>query len=181
MAKEHYWTPLRQEDDHESSLDTTVPLVTHTAATRAVTDTLLRVEAWMTCVAAVSGTSAPPVYWLEDATVDYLFEFDTTGSDSPVNIDDASPYTVGFCRLELSVHHTTVTGQYQAIWQGPVAGLKLQGRRKGYSPSILPTLNVQRWVADNNGVFDNFAHYGVTFGSKVVGRVLWASDLPASP
>jgi hypothetical protein len=181
MAKEHYWTTLRQTDDHETSLSTLTPLVTHTAATRSPDDTLIRVVAWMSCVAAVTGTSPPPAYWLEGASVHYLFEFDTFGSDSPVNIDDESPFTVGFCRLDMSVHQSSTAGQYQVLWQGPVEGLNLEGQRKGYGVSTFPTLNVQRWVEDNNGVFNNFAGYGVTFGSRVVGRALWASDLPASP
>ena len=181
MTKSHYWVPFTTEDNLETSMSTTVPLVGLATATRAIDDTLIRFVAWAELVASVSSTTPPPWYWLESATVDILFNFDTESDGHAVNLLDADPYQVGFIRLDKTVFQTSTAGRYQATWQGNTLGLDLHGMRKGYSVSNLPSLANQRWVADDGGVFDNFAHYGVTFSSRVVGRALWASDLPPPP
>ena len=179
MAKLHYWTSFGHEDDLETSMSTLTPLVTLAHATRDKADTLVRFVAWMSLVASVSGTSPPPWYWLNAAVSDWLFFFDTESDGHAVNIVDDDPYTMGFLRADLTTYQTSTAGRYQGIWQGDTLGLDLKGMRKGYSASNLPSLSIQRWVSDDNGVFDNFAHYGVTFTSRLIGRALWATDLPA--
>lgn len=179
MAKLHYWVSFGHEDDDETSLSTLDPLVTLATATRDKSDTLLRSIAWAQLRVTVAASAAPVLDWLAGAAVDFLYVFDTESDSHPVNIVDNDPYMTGFQRLNLTVHQTPTTNVYVANWQGPAIGLNLEGTRKGYSASNLPSLSIQRWVSDNHGVFDNFTSRSVTFTSRLVGRALWASDFPA--
>jgi len=181
VSKLHYWTYLEGLDDAETSLSTVAPLVTLSSATRSIHDTFTRAVVWTYLVASVSGTTPPAWQWLQGATVDWLFFFDTESDGHAVNITDNDPYTLGFSRCNLTVQPNSTANRYNACWQGPVQGINLEGQRKGYSAVNLPAFSAQRWVSDNNGVFDNFAHFGVTFSSRVVGRVLWSTDVPPAP
>lgn len=179
MVKQHYWVPFGAEDDDEVSMDPGTPLVTLATATRAIDDTAIRAVFWHELVATVGTASLPNVDWVAGAAVDYLVFFDTESDSHAVNITDADPYTMGFSRANKLIWTTTTTNKYQVLFQGPAQGVNLEGQRKGYSASNLPSVSFQRWVSDNYGVFFNAAHYSVLFTSRVVGRVLWASDLPA--
>ena len=181
MAKSHYWVNFGSSDYLETSMSTASPLVTLATATRDIADTLLRFVYWTRLVASVSSTSPPPWYWLHAATVDWLSFFDTESDSHAVNFTDNDPHQMGWSRDAVSVYQTSTAGRYQVIFQGPAEGINLEGSRKGYSVSNLPSLSVQRWLTDDNGVFDNFASYGVTFTSLLTGRALWSSDLPAPP
>lgn len=181
MAKEHYWISFGSSDYIETSMDTTTPLVTLATATRDKADTLIRAIAWMKLTVQVAATTPPDIRWLGTAAVDYLFFFDTESDSHAVDILTDDPYRVGFCRLDQRIDYTATTNVYTTTWQGPPAGLNLEGQRKGYSTVNLPSLSVQRWVQDDFGVFDNFGHKTVTMTSMLYGRALWASDLPAPP
>lgn len=180
MAKEHYWTYLLQEDDDETSIDPTIPLVTLSSAQRAIDDTLTRAIVFAQLTATVHTVSPiPNVDWLAAAEVDWLFFFDTESDGHAVNLIDNDPMTVGFVRLTMGPLFQVDSTNYMVKWQTPPQGVNLEGQRKGYSASNLPSFSAQRWVQDNRGVFANFAGYHVQFSSVVKGRVLWSSDLPA--
>jgi hypothetical protein len=181
VAKLHYWTNFRADDDDETSLSTVTPLVVLSQATRDKADTLLRVIYWAKLVATVGTAVLPNLDWIAGAFVDYLLFFDTESDGHAVNLDDQDPHTYGFSRLNHSVWTTPTTNKYVVSFQGPAVGINLEGSRKGYSAVNKPSLSVQRWVSDNHGVFDNFAGYSIQFTSRVAGRALWASDLPAPP
>lgn len=176
MGKFHYWTPINQADDDETSIDTTTPLVTLTPATRQPDDTLLRFIVWPKLVATVGTASLPNLDWIAGATVDWLFFFDVASSSIPVNINDDNPLTCGFTRLNHSVWTTPTANKYVVSWQGPASGVNVHVARKGIGGSDIPALSSQRWVSDNHGVFDNFAGFSVLFSSRLIGRALWASD-----
>lgn len=171
----YYWTTLTSEDDDETSLSTLSPLVNLSAATQKPDDTFIRAIMWPSLGVTVGPTSLPPLDWLAAACVDYLYYFDSVQLFTPVNLTDENPLTIGFQRLNLTVRPGTAANTYEALWQGPPQGLNLEGKRKGFDASILPAFSAQRWVSDNHGVWDNFAHYGATFSSRCIGRVLWFS------
>jgi hypothetical protein len=179
VAKLHYWTHLFQDDDDETSLSTAVPLVTLSSAVRSKDDTFLRAVVWAEVSATVGTASLPNLDWLAGSTVDMLYFFDTESDGHAVNLIDDDPYTLGFQRLNQTMWLTNTANKYTVLWQGPPQGLNLEGARKGYSAANLPSFSAQRWVSDNRGVFDNFAGFSVLFSSRLAGRILWASDLPA--
>lgn len=176
MAKYHYWKTVQQSDDDETSISTLDPLITLGAADRRVDDTVLRVTFWATLGVTVGTSSLPDLDWLAAATVDYLLWFDTASSGVAVNIGDEVLDTMGFVRLNQRMWLTNTTNKYNVLFQGPPEGITVRGRHKGTSAFAAPAVSFQRWVSDNHGVFDNFAGYSVKFSSRMVARVLWASD-----
>lgn len=178
MAKFHYWTTISEADDDETFLDTNHSQITINPATRRNDDTLLRFITWMKVVATVGTASVPTADWLAGATVDWLFYFDPEQAGFEVNIQDDNPGTMGFVRLDQTVWTSTTANKYVAMWQGPAEGLDIRTNRKGDGAGPLPAVSAQRWVSDNQGVFDNFAHFSVLFSSRLIGRALWASDDP---
>lgn len=172
----YYWTTITSEDDDESSLSTVSPLVNISAATHQPHDTFIRAILWPSLGVTVGpGSPLPPLDWLAAATVDYLYYFDSVQAFTAVNITDENPLTLGFQRLNLTTRPGTAANTYEALWQGAPEGLTIRGKRQGFDDVILPGFSAQRWVSDNHGVWDNFAHYSAVFSSRLVGRVLWFS------
>jgi hypothetical protein len=176
VAKFHYWTSVSQLDDSESSLSTVDPLITLAPAARRVDDTILRVIFWCQVMATFGPTSLPPHDWLEAATCDYLVWFDQGSSGIRVNLTDDELETMGFVRMQQRMWLSNTANVYTVMWQGPTQGVSLQGSHKGKDPFTVPSVSFQRWVADNSGTFDNFAGRPCTFSSRLIGRLLWASD-----
>lgn len=181
MAKFHYWAAFGTADDDETSMSTVTPNVTLAPARRRIDDTLLRVIYWAELTATVGTASLPNIDWIAGATVDFLTFFDTESDSHAVRIEDDDPYTMGFSRLNKWVYTTTTTNKYVVHWEGPAGGINLEGSRKGYSASNLPSASIQRYVSDNRGVFDNFSSFSILLTSRLIGRALWASDDPTPP
>ncbi len=181
MSKHYYWVSYGTDDFVETSMRTDLPLVTLATATRDKTDTLRRFVYWAQLLVTVGGGTLPSINWVDTAAVDWLSFFDTESDGHAVSVRDDDPHTVGFSRLVPSVYTTTTTGKYKVLFTGPPQGIDIEAGYKGYSASNRPSLSAQRWVSDGYGVFDNFTGFSVVFSSRLIGRALWASDLPAAP
>lgn len=181
MAKPKYWTNLFLEDDDETNLGRSGPLIGLNTATRAIDDTAIRSIFWAELTATVTLTAPiPDPDWLAAASVSYLIWFDTESAGTAVAFADNNPGQMGWVDLALGPLFQTSATKYTVRWQTPSEGIDLEGSRQGSSISNLPSVSFQQYVQDNRGVFFNFTGFHVQFSSVLRVRTLWASNLPGA-
>jgi hypothetical protein len=165
LARPHYyWNEVRRALTSNTQFQAVTPTFGRVPALRRDDDLYVR-SVWHARLSYVSDLSNPVVGWWGQAQVRLVIGWDPANADSPSDIGDNDPLTLGFMGMNPRYSVWPDASAYQVDWDMEGIG-------------VLPGLIYSVYYYDQNGFFAGTAEASSIRRLQVTGRVLWASSQP---
>lgn len=175
-----YWTSMRIFTTSNAQMPPAEVPTYQSLAVRSDTDTAMRSIWWAEVSYRCSNPDGALEGWWSAAWARLVINFDPLGSVEPSDISEDNPATMGFADLQPRYVATPTAGHYVVQWESPPQGLDLHGARAGYGDGTKPGVLASMFLFDQNGVWGGSADPTAQRRLRIAGRVLWATDIPAS-
>jgi hypothetical protein len=171
----YYWNEVRRALTSNTQFQAVTPTFGRVPALRRDDDLYVR-SIWHARLSYVSDLSNPVVGWWGQAQVRLVVSWDPENLNTPSDIGDDDPLTLGFMGLNPRYSVWPDASAYQVDFDMDGSQLILDTSRLGDGVGVLPGLLYSMYYYDQNGFFSGVAEPSSIRRLQVTGRVLWASS-----
>jgi hypothetical protein len=173
----YYWTENRTDTTSNSQMPAIAPYTAIVSATREDDDEYVR-SIWTAQLSIVSDGTNTTYGWWAQAAVRLVISWDPEDQQTPSDVGDNDPLTLGFCDLFPARYALDTSPHYSVVWKPQENGIILETARAGDGVGVKPQL------LGNLYYYSQYAGFSSSFESsqirriRMTGRVLWRSKTP---
>ena len=177
LRPNYYWVETRLDTTSNSQFPSVAPIEHRVAATRNDDDEYVR-SVWSAQVSYTSDGTNTTYGWWTQAAVRLVVSWDPDGFDTPSDVGDDDPLTLGYAELFPQRFVLDASPHYSVVWAPVENNLKLRTGRVGAGAGTLPGVIGSLWYYSQYGAWSSTFEASQIKRARITGRVLWASSSP---